>query len=674
MAKRRLSALLAVILTAASLAGCANTSQPASGNAASSTVSSSVPESTESQIPSETEESVLQQSEESSKPESSDQSSSESSAKESSAKASEQSKASDVSKAQTSASTSQTSTPVQTSKPTQTSTPAQTSTPTQTSKPTQTSTPTQTSKPAETSKPTQTSKPAETSKPTQTSKPAETSKPTQTSKPAETSKPTQTSTPTETSKPSDDKKITKADSAIGDEALYKKLFDINTKVNVQITMSQSEIKKLQNDYKIHERNNDAKSEIYRKADVTITVGNEKYTIDEVGIRLKGNNTLSPFYASDGSLNISNYKLSFDETFDDKTEYGSDAKVWANENDRKLRKKRTFATLNGLDVKWNLSYDDTYIREIYATKLFEASNVLVQKINLTQLVFNGKNYGVVKIYEPIDKTFLEKRLPKEAIGGDLYKCIWAPRSGGWSGCNYQTGSTMGVQDNSAGKKYNFNLKTNKSTSKHVTLKKMLSIINKSNPTKAELESVVDTDYFARFMAASYFAGGPDDIRNNYNNHYLYFRKDNGKAIFIPYDNDRTLGITYGYNPGGNACSDRKPHTGWAIGAGQEQANNLIKLTIIENNNSTFNYVKDIYTNQLKALVKSDMMKSDSDFNKMYNTAKAHYESVVTPDVKFHNQKQNFKFSLNGTKTNGDNANWSFEQFRSAIVATFNKYVK
>ena len=348
MAKRRLSALLAVILTAASLAGCANTSKPASGNAASSTVSSSVPESTESQIPSETEESVLQQSEESSKPENSDQSSSESSAKESSAKASEQSKASDVSKAQTSASTSQTSTPVQTSKPTQTSTPAQTSTPTQTSKPTQTSTPTQTSKPAETSKPTQTSKPAETSKPTQTSKPAE------------TSKPTQTSTPTETSKPSDDKKITKADSAIGDEALYKKLFDINTKVNVQITMSQSEIKKLQNDYKIHERNNDAKSEIYRKADVTITVGNEKYTIDEVGIRLKGNNTLSPFYASDGSLNISNYKLSFDETFDDKTEYGSDAKVWANENDRKLRKKRTFATLNGLDVKWNLSYDDTYI--------------------------------------------------------------------------------------------------------------------------------------------------------------------------------------------------------------------------------------------------------------------------------------------------------------------------
>ena len=179
-----------------------------------------------------------------------------------------------------------------------------------------------------------------------------------------------------------------------------------------------------------------------------------------------------------------------------------------------------------------------------------------------------------------------------------------------------------------------------------------------------------------MAACYFAGDPDDIRNNYNNHYLYFRKDTGKAIFIPYDNDRTLGVTYGYNPDGKGCSDRNPYSGWAAGADNGQENPLIKLTIIDNNNSTFNYVKDLYTKQLKVLAASDMMKSDADFNKTYNIAKKNYESVVTPSVKFDNVEETFKFSLNGRIDSQKyaTANMSFEMFRSAIMAKYKSKVK
>ena len=463
------------------------------------------------------------------------------------------------------------------------------------------------------------------------------------------------------------------DNDIGGIELYNELFRIENKVSVEISIDKSETDKLQADYlKYTGRNEATKSEIYRKADLTVKVGNNSYTIDDVGIRMKGNQSLEPFYAQNGTPNICSFKLSFDETFDDKDEYGSSAKTWTDDKARKARKKRTFATLNEMDIKWNICYDNTNIREIYAAKLFESANVLVQKIGLSQLSINGNNYGLVKIYEPIDKNFLEKRLPESALGGDLYKCIWSDcnnsgkHTGRWRGATYKTDNSYGVQDNSEGIKYNFNLKTNKKSSDNESLKKFLNVINKSNVSKAELEQVLDVDYYASFMAASYFAGDPDDIRNNYNNHYLYFRKDNGKAIFIVYDNDRTLGITYGLNKN---CATRNPYSSYAA-TQSAQENPIIKKTITHDTTAEFMYIRDKYASELKKLSQTEMLTSDADFNKMYNTAKSNYEGIITPYIRFANQEEIFQFSLNGNKNGGDRANMSFEQFRSQIMQTYN----
>ena len=325
----------------------------------------------------------------------------------------------------------------------------------------------------------------------------------------------------------------------------------------------------------------------------------------------------------------------------------------------------------MDIKWNITYDNTNIREVYATKLFESANVLVQKIGLSQMKINGNNYGLVKIYEPVDNNFLEKRLPESALDGDLYKCMWSEmnnngqRTGRWRGATYQLDNSYGIQKNSEGIKYNFNLKTNKKTSKHESLKNFLNVINKSNITKDELEKVLDVDYYAAFMAAEYFAGDPDDIRNNYNNHYIYFRKDNGKAIFIVYDNDRTMGITYGLNVN---CAVRNPYSSYAATAG-EQANPLISKTISHNPLSSLMYVRDKYADELKKLSQASILTSDNEFNKMYNTAKNNYESIIKPYTRFANQEQDFKFSLDGNRNGGDRDNMSFEQFRSAIMSTY-----
>ena len=101
----------------------------------------------------------------------------------------------------------------------------------------------------------------------------------------------------------------------------------------------------------------------------------------------------------------------------------------------------------------------------------------------------------------------------------------------------------------------------------------------------------------------------------------------------------------------------------------QENPLIKDTITTKAKPAFTYIRDKYTEKLKMLSESDMMKSDDDFNKMYEKAKANYEDIITPYITFANQEDNFSFSLEGNKDGGDMENMSFEQFRSQIMNTY-----
>ena len=79
------------------------------------------------------------------------------------------------------------------------------------------------------------------------------------------------------------------------------------------------------------------------------------------------------------------------------------------------------------------------------------------------------FGVLKIYEPVDELFLEKHLPESALGGDLYKCGWTMKP-----CNYVANQvTFGVDDKDTGAKFNFNLKTNEKSSNHSALVNMLN---------------------------------------------------------------------------------------------------------------------------------------------------------------------------------------------------------
>ncbi len=450
-----------------------------------------------------------------------------------------------------------------------------------------------------------------------------------------------------------------------DEKIFEELFDINNTVSIQLNISDEELNKLQSDYEEYDAMN-SKSPIYRKVDkAIISIGDEVYEIEEVGIKLKGNTSKVPVYDEEtGKPNLSHYKLSFNETFDDAEHYGDESQVWESDEIRQERKDRRFATLKTMEVKWNKNYDDTHIREWYANEIYREAGVLAQHVNICSLGINGENYGVVNIYEPVDQIFIEKNLPKEEWGGDLYKCGWT-----FKPANYvESAVTYGVEDKDEGQFFNYDLKTNEKESDFSTLTRMLEVINSSEVTKEDFDSVVDGDYLVKYLAASYFVGNPDDMRNNYNNHYIYFLKSSGRAIFIPYDTDRCLGITYGWNPDETGMTEMLPFDSSAAAGKGNQKNPLINLSILDGG-----FYIDEYKEKLAAVSSSDYWKEDV-FESYYEIAKQNYEAVVSPTVDFANADMEFKFSLEGEFTTADECNMSFEEYVTRIMNTFNSSQK
>ncbi len=450
-----------------------------------------------------------------------------------------------------------------------------------------------------------------------------------------------------------------------DEKIFDALFDLNNKVTIDVDISDEELKKLQKDFDKYDSMGN-KSPIYRKADkVTITIADESYEIEEVGIRIKGNTTREPVWdRRSGNLNLTHYRLSFNETFDEEAYYGTDAKVWASEEERQARKDRRFATLKSLEMKWNGNYDNTYVREYYAYTMFRENGVLAAHTSLSQIIVQGENHGVYCIYEPIDKIFIEKNLPEEDWDGDLYKCGWT-----FSPANYTTRVTYGIEDEDARLVYNYDLKTNKSSSEHESLKKLLEVLNGNDISQESFESVVDTDSLAKFFAFSYFTGNPDDMRNNYNNHYVYFLGSTGKAIFLPYDYDRCLGITYSWNPDGSGMTEVSPFSEKAQGNNSSQSNPLIRNSIFEGE-----FLFDKYKEELADIADSDWLTIEK-FNSYYEIAKANYEDVCKPEYDFANaEEERFYFSLEGTYTTGDDENMSVEEYFNRILTSYQKAIE
>ncbi len=455
-------------------------------------------------------------------------------------------------------------------------------------------------------------------------------------------------------------------------ALFDELFNHENHVSLYLDISQSELKKINEDYGKyknicqHGNHDNGKSPIYRMADLYVTItkpNGEKleYYIEQVGVRMKGNTSRTYFWdSSSGMYNLVHFKISFQETFDDPAYYGNDALVWADDNARKARKNRTFATLEKIDMRWNKNDDPTYIREQYSYDIYREFGVLAPHTNLASVDIANDHAGVWMFYEPIDKIFLEKNLSPEALGGDLYKLGWTD-----TGAFFNTFASYGVENEDEGKFYVYDLKTNKKTSDHSSLKNLINTINSNSCNKNSFSSVVDVENFLMFAAVSYMMGNPDDLRNNYNNCYIYFRADNGKMMIIPYDVDRGLGVNKHWNPSGNHMTNDSPFGDTAIGNGNSKQKNPLFTKGILN----ANFFKNEYVEALRVVASSDMFKI-SNFEESFNIAKNLYGSDATPSKQYGNA-WDYSFSFDINKSDG--SNMSFANYITKKTQTLAKYI-
>lgn len=416
------------------------------------------------------------------------------------------------------------------------------------------------------------------------------------------------------------------------DGVYDSLFDAESVITVDIDMCDSEWKKLDADY---DRFSHHKSPIYRMADsVTVTVeadgGTYEYYYEEVGIRMKGNTSRRRFYGDDGFYANVHFKLSFTQTFDDEDEYGvNERKVWTDTNARKARKKRTFAGLEKFDIKYNKNCDETYSKDIYAMLAFRengiaAPNATLCAVSALERDAERENLGLYMLYEAVDEVFLARNFEGDD-GGDLYKCSWGSGSG--ANLTYADG-LVGVEDELNGEFYTYDKKTNKKKTDSSGKRDFSSIknfISAINAPSADYESLIDTDYFAMFEAVNYILGNPDCIRNHFNNYYIYFRPSDGKAVFIPYDYDRCLGITKDWAPY-NGCLELTPYDSRTTVDSNRQPNPLYaNLILIDTAPLGPDSVLARYTSNLASLASSSLFTS-AEFDKVKNTYKQHYESV------------------------------------------------
>lgn len=445
-----------------------------------------------------------------------------------------------------------------------------------------------------------------------------------------------------------------------EDALYEQLFSPENRISLSLQMTGTELAKLQQDYTDYSARG-SKSPIYRMADLEITIGDTVHRIHQVGVRMKGNTSRTDFYSPDeGIHSLIHLKISFQETFDDEAYYGADALQWT-EQARKERKNRTFATLEKLDMKWNKCDDSTYIKEHYAYEMYRSFGVLAPRTNLCSVDWAGLHTGVYTIYEPIDKIFLEKRLPESQLGGDLYKLGWT-----YEGAKFTNLNSVGIEDEDKGEFFCYDLKTNKKTSTHAALTNLITTLQQGNVTRADFSSLVDTDNFLRYAAVSYLLGNPDDLRNNYNNCYIYFRADTGQMLVIPYDYDRCLGITKEWAPTPDGVTGDDPFTLTLASGNGQQENPLFLYSVCAGG-----YFVREYAALLSEMAGSRWM-DNFHFLQAVTKAQGHYQTLTRPSKSFRNARDHsFTFDPEKASDYSDRGNVNFADYARLKKATLAK---
>ena len=312
------------------------------------------------------------------------------------------------------------------------------------------------------------------------------------------------------------------------DANYDRFFNHENHKTLVISMTQNQATLLDQSMQTYfDQFGNYKSDDYIMS--TITYQDDFGTIEmqDVPFRTRGNLSRNRFLNDEGMLQLNHFKLKFNQQFTDITRDGF------------------LFGLEELDLKYNRNYDETYMNEFGALKLYEAYDVVAQRATLiyVEVHIDEDIYkvGIMTAFEPIDEWFIRRRF--DAIDGqvgDLYKSLWQ-QFGPANLTNLREGS-IGIKDVSINYRPAYDLKTNKNSSSHDALNLLIDVLANEDMTfkKAFVEANMDIQALSKMFAVSFLLGNPDDFRSMANNYYLYIDGVTETYHIIPYDLDHSLG--------------------------------------------------------------------------------------------------------------------------------------
>ncbi len=328
----------------------------------------------------------------------------------------------------------------------------------------------------------------------------------------------------------------------------------------------------------------------------------------VGIRFKGNSSLSSSYQSD--IDKLSLKLDFDE--------------W--EDDYPALKNQRFYGFKQLNL--NNNYQDmSFMREKTASDLFRDFGLAAAHTSYCEVYINSGSesvyYGLYTIVEEVDDTVIETQFSSDS--GNLYKPDGDAASFG-----------LGTFDTEE-----FYPKTNEDVTDYSDLRALYDALHSDlrgsdlEAWKDNLEGIFDVDTFLKWLAVTTTIQNWDSYGVMTHNYYIYNNPENNLLTWIPWDHNEAFSSGHGsrqaYDPDElSRVSSNWPLISFLINV--EEYQNIYKDHLRDFTENHFNHLQmtakyDSYFNLVKESAYSEggnrtFLRNDADFDRAVDELKSH----------------------------------------------------
>ena len=321
------------------------------------------------------------------------------------------------------------------------------------------------------------------------------------------------------------------------------IWDESVIPEITIKMTKDEWNKF---LKAYDQNSNNKEYFY--CDITYKKGSDVTTVEDAGVRLRGNTSRRrpEAHRNDGK-HVTN------EADWQHCHFGINLRKFVKDGNHEINGIRKF------NLKW-FKDDPCYVRELFCYDLFRRAGIWTAAFDVYCRLWvhvEGDSkpayYGVYEMIEPYDNKYLEKR--EQWFGsadGNLWKCSYDSHGP----ADLRDPNANMAEDNN---KDDFTYELKEYGESFSTAKAQLQDFIKKLNGKAHgtpgdsfykwIKEVCDVELLMRTYAVNVAVGMWDDMWNNGNNYYLYFNSTDlydYKVFLIPYDYDNTLGTSNAYD--------------------------------------------------------------------------------------------------------------------------------